>query len=187
MKRTLGLTLLFVCLGLFAGPELRADSVTTYNFSATLVSPAGFVSDQVSGTFTLDTTIGNCLRVSGNPNGCAWANLTGATPDPLTIGYVYSWHGQSLYPNLVELQFYSTNYFEGIALYYATSWDAFDPSTLTYVETGQGQTGISTLGQGYVWSGLTNASTTVATPEPSSLYLLLSGIVGIFLISKMVR
>ena len=179
MRRTLGLTLLFGCLGLFSGRELRADSVTTYNFSARLINPAGFVSDTISGQFTLDTTTGT-----------ASAYLIGATPNPLTVGTVYSLYPPFVFANFVELQFSSNiDPFEVIALYYQTTWNAFDPSTLYLGPTGLGQSTIAILtNNGYNPSYLTNASTTVAaTPEPSSLYLILCGIVGIVVIRKVVR
>lgn len=179
MKRTLGLTLLLGCLGLFSGRELRADSVTTYNFSATLTNPAGFVSDKISGQCTLDTTTGT-----------ASANLTGATPNPLTVGTVYFLYPPFAIANFVELQFRSSvDPFEDIALYYQTTLNAFDPSTLYLGPTGLGQSTISILtNKGYNPSYLTNASTTVAvTREPSSLYLILAGIVGIVMIRKMAR
>ena len=179
MKKTLGLMLLFGCLGLFSGRELRADSVTTYDFSATLTNPLGFVGDTVSGQFTLDTTTGT-----------ASAYLTGATPNPLTVGAVYSWQNQSLYPNLVELQFFSSiDPFENIGLYYATSLNAFDPATFTTGPTGQGSSTIATdfsPSYGYVSSSLTNASTTTVA-EPGSLYLILVGLAGIVVICKMVH
>jgi hypothetical protein len=101
---------------------------------------------------------------------------------------VYSLYSGSLNANFVELQFRSSiDPFEVLALYYRTTLGAFDPSTLYLGPTGLGQSTIAVLtNHGYTPSYLTNASTTVATPEPSSLYLILCGIVGIVVIGKMV-
>lgn len=179
---------LFVVIG---APYASADSTESFNFSGTLAAPVVGVSS-VSGTFTLDTTLGTITAYNFTLPDDSGGSYTFTSTDPGATSSVTTFTGINPALDFVEIDVSCGTKCLGLDLIFQTSLASFSGSnfyTDSIQVTGGSAQSIYNADPAFpccssVTAFSSGSATPVTAPEPSSLALIPLGLGALLLMRK---